>query len=61
MMSKEYKVYQTQHRMEFNQDIVMFAKDGWELVGPVQFQVFPERKDNNTYYLATFVRDKNDI
>lgn len=57
-MSKEYKVYQTQHRLKFNKEIVEFAEDGWELVGPIQFQVFPERKENNTYYLATFARDK---
>ena len=54
---KEYKVYQTQHRLKFNQEIAAAAKDGWTLVGPIQFQVFPERKDNQTYYLATFERD----
>lgn len=57
---KEYKVYQTQHRLKFNKDIAEFAKEGWELIGPVQFQVFPDRKhvDTQTYYLATFKREE---
>ena len=54
---KEYIVHQTQHRLKFDQDIAQFAADGWTLVGPVQFQVFPDRKTNATYYLATFERD----
>ena len=56
---KEYMVYgQTQHRIKFNQNIDEFVREGWTLVGPVQFQILP--LENNTYYLATFERERND-
>jgi len=52
---KEYIVYQTQHRLKFDEDLARHAKDGWELMGPVQFSVHPDK--NACYYLATFVRE----
>ena len=52
---KEYIVHQTQHRLKFDKEIAQFAADGWTLVGPVQFQVFPAIPA--TYYLATFERE----
>ena len=52
---KEFKVYQTQHRLKFDNELAEFAADGWTLVGPVQFQVFPNIPA--TYYLATFERE----
>ena len=56
-MNKEYEVFLTQHRLKFNEVFEQRQKDGWELLGPVQFQIF---RDPNpaTYYLCTFVRDK---
>ena len=56
-MNKEYEVFQTQHRMKFNEVFEQRQKDGWELLGPVQFQIFREPKPA-TYYLCTFVREK---
>ena len=56
---KEYDVFQTQHRLKFNEVFAQRQKDGWELAGPVQFQVFPGQ--NLTYYLCTFVREKDEV
>jgi hypothetical protein len=55
---KEYNVFQTQHRLKFDEEFKKRQADGWELLGPVQFQVFPEL--NRTYYLVTFVRENNE-
>jgi hypothetical protein len=54
-VAKKYSVFQTQHRLKFDQEFEQRQKDGWELMGPVQFQVFPDL--NRTYYLATFVQE----
>jgi hypothetical protein len=59
VMAKEYEVFQTQHRLKFDQVFEERQKDGWELAGPVQFQVFPGK--NLTYYLCTFVREKDEV
>lgn len=53
---KEFKVYQTQHRLKLDKELAEFAADGWELVGPLQFQIYRDAPAA-TYYLATFQRD----
>lgn len=55
-MAKQYEVFQTQHRLKFDEVFAKKQEEGWELLGPVQFQVFPNL--NKTYYLVTFVREE---
>lgn len=59
-MAKEYEVFQTQHRMKFDEVFAARQKEGWELLGPVQFQIF-RKPDPATYYLITFVREVDEM
>ena len=59
-MAKEYQVFQTQHRLKFDEEFKRRQAEGWELLGPVQFQIFRE-PNPATYYLCTFVREKDEV